>query len=52
MRKTKQFEPFPVLEHMTVKQVREYLQRSQSIILPTSRSPIAYANWKARTMLL
>ena len=34
MSKTEQFDPFPVLEHMTVKQVREYLQRSKSIILP------------------
>lgn len=26
--------PFPVMEHMTVKLVREYLQRKQSIIIP------------------
>ncbi len=26
--------PFPVMEHMTVKLVREYLQRSKSIIIP------------------
>ncbi len=31
---TNQFEPFPMLEYMTVKQVREYLQRRKSIILP------------------
>jgi creatinine amidohydrolase/Fe(II)-dependent formamide hydrolase-like protein len=27
-------DPFPVMEHMTVKMVREYLARKQSIILP------------------
>ncbi len=27
-------DPFPVMEHMTVKMVREYLTRSKSIILP------------------
>lgn len=26
--------PFPVMEHMTVKMVREYLQRKQSVIIP------------------
>ena len=26
--------PFPVVEHMTVKQVRQYLLRKQSIIVP------------------
>jgi len=34
MSQTKEFDPFPVLEQMTVKQVREYLQRRKSIILP------------------
>jgi len=34
MSETTQFDPFPMLEQMTVKQVREYLQRRKSIILP------------------
>ncbi len=34
MRVSKKPDPFPVMENMTVKQVREYLQRKKSIILP------------------
>ena len=31
---SKKANPFPLLENMTVKLVREYLERSQSIIMP------------------
>jgi creatinine amidohydrolase/Fe(II)-dependent formamide hydrolase-like protein len=31
---SKRADPFPLLENMTVKLVREYLKRSRSIILP------------------
>jgi creatinine amidohydrolase len=34
MSEEKRADPFPMLENMTVKQVREYLQRKKSILLP------------------
>ena len=34
MSEEKKTDPFPLLENMTVKQVREYLQRKKSILLP------------------